>query len=171
MNRQQKKREKCLPFELFVVEEKRRDEIISKSSVAENEQRFSTVVEVLTVAEVLFFICLYYNRTKQDSRNYKNKWEIRENWGKNAYTRTRSYISGEYTNNKFEQFNFRINQSMLWKSKWELRSAIVPLRIEFESLSAFSDFIERDEGWRWGLRSEMKGEGEGWDRRWRVRVT
>ena len=52
---------------------KSKDEIISKSSVAENEQRFSTVVEVLTVAEVLFFICLYYNRTKQDSRNYKNK--------------------------------------------------------------------------------------------------
>ena len=66
---------------------------------------------------------------------------------------------------------FRINKSMQWKWKWELRSAIVPCRIEFESLSAFFDFIERDEGWRWGLRSEMKGEGEGWDRQWRVRVT
>ena len=30
---------------------------------------------------------------------------------KNAYTRTRSYISGEYTNNKFEQINFQ-NQSI-----------------------------------------------------------
>ena len=43
---------------------KSRDEIVSKSSVVENEQRFSTVVKVLIVAKVLFFVYLYYNRTK-----------------------------------------------------------------------------------------------------------
>ena len=96
---------------------------------------------------------------QKHSRNQRSclKWE---------YTRTRSYIFGEYTN-KFSESICH----MLWKWKRELRSVIVPCRIRFESVSAFSDFIERDEGWQWGLRSEMKGKGEGWDRRWRVRVT
>ena len=105
-----------------------------------------------------FFKKRQYLRQKH-SRNKRSclKWE---------YTRTRSYIFGEYTN-KFSESICHI----LWKWKRELRLAIVPCRIRFESISAFFDFIERDEGWRWGLRSEMKGEGEGWDRRWRVRVT
>ena len=105
-----------------------------------------------------FFKKGQYLRQKH-SRNQRSclKWE---------YTRTRSYISGEYTN----KFSKSICH-MLWKWKRELRSAIVPCRIGFESVSAFFDFTERDEGWQWGLRSKMKGEGEGWDSRWRVRVT
>ena len=78
MNRKQKKREKCLPSELFCC--------LRAIVCCRERTEVSTDAKVLTVAEVLFFVCLYYNRTKQESKNYKNKWEIREKMPTFDYT-------------------------------------------------------------------------------------
>ena len=43
----------------------------------------------------------YYNRTKQDSRNCKNKREIRGKGGKNAYLRLYPFFPGNPRNSKW----------------------------------------------------------------------
>ena len=59
-----KKREKCLPSELFIVEEQRRDGFYTVCCRERTE--VSTIAKIFTVTEVLLFICLDYNQTKQD---------------------------------------------------------------------------------------------------------
>ena len=90
MNRKQKRGKNVYLLNCLLL--KSRDRIVSKSSVAENEQRFPLLQRFSLLRR--FYISSIYTTIEQNriQEIVKKKKKIRRKWGKNAYLRQYPFL-------------------------------------------------------------------------------